>query len=299
MPNTTEKQEDIYLMPFWDHIEELFRKLKIVIFVLMISFFILMVIPGNLSFFANPFTNYEPLISIIFEIVREQTLPEGVELIGLDLTAPLTLYMNASFLIAFAVTLPVLFYQVYNFLNPALYTEERKELYPFLSSFFILFIIGLAFGYRVLSPRLILGVFPFFTIVGAEKVLSVQHFYGLLFTLTIATGVIFTMPVFLVLLVKFGIIETASISKNRLYLYGGLFILSMFITPDASIIGNALLFSPMIVLVEVGLVFAKRYESKNEIRPLSLFSYETTCKYCESEMDANQTFCPNCGRSQK
>lgn len=298
MPDDEEREKP-YLMPFWDHVEEFIKQFKAVLYVLVTSFIALMVLPGNLSFLENPSKNYQPLISIIFKIVRDQTLPQGVELIGFDLTAPLTLYMNASLLMAFAITFPVLFYQMYVFFNPAIYPEERGELYPFLASFLILIIIGLAFGYKVLSPSLILGEFSFFSAVGAERVLSVKYYYGHLFTLTIATGLIFTLPVFLVLLVKFGIIETKGISKNRQYLYGGLFIFSMFITPGGSMIGNALLFGPMIILMEVGLFFARRYERNNEIKPIHWFSHEMNCKYCESRMEDKQPFCPICGRSQR
>lgn len=293
-----EEGQDFSFMPFWDHVEELLKKLKSVIYTLIASFIALMVLPGNTSFLNDPLKNYQPIITIILKIVRDQALPPGVELIGFDPTAPLALYMSSSLMLASAITLPVLFYQIYNFCNPALYPGEKKGVYPFLLSFLLLFIIGLVFGYGVLTPRFILGVFPFFPAVGAEEVISVLHFYRLLFMLTVATGVIFTFPVFLILFVKFGIIETESLKKNRLYIYAGLFILTCFITPDGVLIGNTLLFLPMIVLMEAGLFFARRYEPNKEIKRVPWFPPEITCKYCGSRMRDNRTFCPNCGRSQ-
>ena len=115
----------------------------------------------------------------------------------MELVAPIELYLITSFVFGLAVTIPAIILFSY------------------------LFVIGLEFGYRVLTPYLIWAMFPFFSAVGSELVVSIMDFYNVLFLTTLVTGLIFTFPVFLVLLVKYGIVGTNLLARNRRYLYVG------------------------------------------------------------------------------
>lgn len=286
-------------MTFWDHAEELARRLKIVVGVLIFLAIALMILPANLSFFENPLEFYDPLIATLLRSTRQHVLPPDVRLIGLELAAPIELYVLASFIVAFALTMPVLAYQLYRFVDPALTPTERGNVYPFMASFSALFVGGILFGYRVVTPTIIWSIRPFFSIVGAEQVISVMDFYKILFVTTVASGIVFTFPVFLVLLVKYGIMGTDILTKNRMYLYAGLFILTCVITPDGGLIGHFVLMTPMIILIESGIFFAKRYEKKGAVRHAPWLPTKTRCRFCERVLAPSTIFCPSCGRSQK
>jgi len=286
-------------MTFWDHIEEFAKRLKIAIYTLVASTIIIMVLPANPSFFNNPFEFYDPLVAVILRAVREHILPPNVKLIGLEISAPIELYVIASFIIGLAITAPVFAYEIYRFIDPALYPHERGDVYPFLLSFFTLFIAGLAFGYIVLTPILIRATFPFFAAVGAELYISIMDFYTIIFITTLITGLTFTFPVFLVLLVKYGIMETSLIRKNRKYVYIGWFIITAIITPDGGPIADLILFIPTILLIETGILFARRYEKKGEVRRARWLPDEVKCKSCGKEISSDTLFCPKCGKSQK
>jgi sec-independent protein translocase protein TatC len=286
-------------MSFWEHTEELVRRLKVVLYTLVISTVLMMVLPANFSFLNNPFEFYEPLVGVILRGVREQVLPQEVKLIGLEFVAPIELYFVASFIIGLAITAPVLAYEIFKFLDPALYPHERRDVYPFMSAFLLLFVIGMVFGYEILTPVLIRATIPFFTVVGAEPIISIMDFYTIVFITTIITGACFTFPVFIVLLVKYGIMGTQTLRKRRVYVYLALFVITALITPDGGPIADLLLFIPIITLVELGILFARRYEKKGEARRFSLFTPGATCKFCGSNIPADTTFCPKCGKSQK
>ena len=284
-------------MPFWDHVNELAKRLKVVLYVLVVSTVLFMVLPSNLSFLSNPLQFYDPLVALVLRQIRAQILPPDVSLIGYELTVPLELYMIASFVMGFIVSIPVIAYEIYRFIDPALYPHERRAVYPFVLSFTALFIVGASFGYVILMPFMIWGLFPFFTAMGAARIISIMDFYNMVFVSTVLSGLIFTWPVFFVLLVRFGILRTSMITSNRKYVYAAMYIITAFVTPDGGPLADVMLFIPMAALTEVAVFFGKRYEKS---RPVTIVPAKTglRCRFCTAEMEPGKTFCDNCGKAQ-
>ena len=284
-------------MPFWDHVNELAKRLKVVLYVLVVSTIIFMVFPSDLSSLSNPLQFYDPLVALILRQIRAQMLPPNVRLIGYELTVPMELYLIASFIMGFAVSIPVLAYEIYRFVDPALYPHERKAVYPFVLSFTALFVVGATFGYKILTPFMIWALFPFFTAVGAERIISIMDFYKMVFVSTLMSGLIFTWPVFFILLVRFGILKTSMITSNRKYVYAAMYIITAFGTPDGGPLADLMLFIPMVVLTETAVYFGRRYERS---KPMTSAPTKTVprCRFCAAEIEPGKTFCDNCGRAQ-
>ena len=122
----------------------------------------------------------------------------------------------------------------------------------------------------------------------------------MIFFTVLISGVLFTIPAFFVVLVKFGIIHTKTITKQRKYIYAGLAIAAMVISPGASPIGDLYLFIALLALVEVSVFVGKRYEGKlgngDAQSLLSKWFSTPTCKFCHSVIEENQAFCPKCKR---
>jgi sec-independent protein translocase protein TatC len=276
---------------------ELAKRVKVVLYVLVISTVLFMVLPADFSHLGNPFVFYDPLVALVLRQIRAQVLPPDVMLIGYELTAPMELYLIASFVFGFAVTIPVLAYEIHRFIDPALLPHERQAVYPFVASFSILFLLGAAFGYAVLMPITLWALFKFFIVVGAEQIISIMDFYNMVFVSTIFSGLTFTWPVFFVLLVKFGIANTSMLSKNRKYVYGIMFIVVMFITTDGGPLVDAMLLLPMAVLTETAIFFGRRYEKARPIidRPAKS---GPRCRFCSAEIEPGKAFCDACGRAQ-
>jgi len=284
-------------MPFWDHMSELAKRLKVVLYVLVVSTVLFMVLPSDFTHPGNPFVFYDPLVALILRQIRAQVLPPGVMLIGYELTAPMELYLIASFVFGFAVTVPVLAYEIHRFIDPALYPNERRAVYPFVASFSILFALGATFGFVILMPLTLWALFKFFTVVGAEQIISIMDFYNMVFVSTIFSGLTFTWPVFFVLLVKFGIANTSMISRNRKYVYGVMLIAIMFITTDGGPLVDTMLMAPMIVLTETAIFFGRRYE-KSRPAAEALAKGGPRCRFCAAKIEPEKAFCDACGKAQ-
>jgi sec-independent protein translocase protein TatC len=271
---------------FLGHFAELTKRLKVVIFTFIIATIVMLVLPGNTDFFAMT-GDYQPLMSVFLKAVRETNLPPDVRLIALQIGDPITLYVMA-----------VLAYEIYKFVDPALHSHERKAMYPFVAVVFTLFITGAIFGYFFLFPAFVYSMFPFFTAVGAEMVFSIMDFYNLLFFTIIVSGLIFTIPAFFVLLVKFGVIHTSVFNRKRKYVYLGIVVLAMLITPGATPQGNLYLSIALLALFEISMFMGRRYERHPNMPQFTLFP-KSTCRFCNKEVDSKSNFCPNCNKSLK
>jgi sec-independent protein translocase protein TatC len=280
---------------FLGHFAELTKRLKVVIFTFIVATIIMLALPGNTDFLALT-GDYQPLMSVFLRTVREMNLPPDVRLIALQIGDPITLYVMAAFVFSLAITMPVLAYEIYKFVDPALHPHEKKAIYPFVAVVLALFIAGAFFGYFFLFPAFVYSMFPFFTAVGAEMMFSIMDFYNILFFTIIVSGLIFTIPAFFVLLVKFDIIHTKMFSRKRKYVYLGIVVLAMLITPGATPQGNLFLTIALVALFEISMFMGKRYERHPATSSIKLFQ-KPTCKFCNKEVDGKSSFCPNCRKS--
>ncbi len=280
------------------HINELAKRMKVVLSTLLVSLILVLFLPASLDFLGN-LDNYQPWVSVFLRSIRESVLSPDIKLLALEMTDPIELYVVASFVISLVITLPVLTYEIYRFIEPALYPAEKKAIYPFITIVFSLFVVGAVFGYYILFPFFIQSMFPFFIAVGAELTFALMDFYNVLFLTVVGTGAIFTFPAFFVLLVKFGILGTSIFRKNRKYVYVALLFLAMFISPGSSPQGNLFLFLPMVILLEASILVARHYEKGEKRRWLPKIFSKPRCKFCNAKLKSSKAFCTSCGKSQE
>ena len=108
------------------------------------------------------------------------------------------------------------------------------------------------------------------------------------------------MPVFFVLLVRFGILKTSAVTTRRRYVYAALYIVTAIVTPDGGPIADIALFIPMAFLLEVAVFFGKRYEKehpKADIMREEKQVYQK-CRFCGELLTTGDVFCPACGKSR-
>jgi sec-independent protein translocase protein TatC len=285
---------------FWEHIGEFIKRMKIVLGVFLVSLMVMLILPANGDFFALT-NNYKPLMSVLLTYIANMYLPQGTTLFAASMSDPITLYVYAALVFAIGITLPVFAYEAYKFIDPALYPNEKKAVFPYVTAASILFVFGSIFGFFFLAPSFIQGFFPFYAAVGAMQMLPIMDFYSIFFFTIIISGALFTIPVFFTLLVKFKIVKTKSVTKNRKYIYAGLAIAAMLISPGATPIGDLYLFLALAVLFEASIFAGKRFEPKipmvaQPFKQTTLFS-TPVCKYCNSLASDNVAFCPQCKRS--
>src|SRR5215472_15400512 len=150
-------------LPIWDHISELAARIKIWLISFVGATVFYLVVPGDLSFLKNPFQIYHPLIATILLGIRNWLLPSQYTLIGANVTTPLEILAIGAAVFGFATSLPVLAYEAYKFIDPAIKPSEKQSIFPFVTAFTILFLVGALFAYLVLLPFIFFFSLPFFS----------------------------------------------------------------------------------------------------------------------------------------
>ena len=253
-------------MSFMVHIKELINRLRTIIIAVVISTIAAMLVPVSLDFLdvsvINP--NYTTLTSLTIINLQERFLPAEAELLPLSFLAPLEVYFFVAIILGVVISMPVISYEVYKFINPALYKHERKAILQFIASFVGLFAFGFILGYLYIVPLSVQTIFIFSDLLNLPPTYAFSEFFSLVGFALLACGLILTLPAFLVLLVKAGILKTKTLTGNRKYLYGFLIIAIALIDPDPGLVTEALIFLPLVILTEISILIAKRIEKNRE-----------------------------------
>jgi len=182
-------------------------------------------------------------------------LPEGSTMIAIDVASPFLTPFKLALLLSFILAIPIVLYQLWAFVAPALYRQEKRLARPLLYSSVILFYAGCAFAYFAVFPL----VFGFFTRVAPEGVTvmtDISKYLDFVMTLFLAFGITFEVPIATIILVATGITTIDQLSKARGYVVVGAFALGMVLTPP-DVISQTLLALPMWLLFEVGILMAR------------------------------------------
>lgn len=250
-------------MTFRDHLIELLNRLRMILYSVIISTIIVMVMPVSADFSATNLF-YTTITSSVIRNLQERLFPAEAELLPLSFLAPLEVYVFVSLILGVIISLPVISYELYKFINPALYGHERKAALQFVLSFAGLFIFGFVIGYLYVMPATMQTLFLFSNLLDLPPKYDFAAFFSIVGFGLLLCGLIFTFPTYIVLLVKAGILETRYITRNRKYLYGGLLILIALLDPEPGLITEGLLFIPLVILTEVSIIIAKRIEKARE-----------------------------------
>jgi sec-independent protein translocase protein TatC len=222
-----------------------------------------MIFPLEFNLTSNLWYN-TTIASFVISKILEDIIPPGVELLPLSWDAPLQVYVYVSLVIGVVISSPVIAYELRKFINPALHEHERKDFVPFVASFTSLFIFGFFLGYFLVMPVtvrvLLLSAEPF----GLSPKYGFAQFFSLVAGGLLACGFVMTFPIYLILLTKAGIIKTEQYKKNRKYIYGALLIIISLIDPDPTLITEAFLGIPLIIILEVAVKIAHRFEKSSQ-----------------------------------
>jgi len=275
-----------------EHIEELRRRFKVIFISLVLTIVLVLLLPlrpQELLGLDNVY--WTTPVKLFLDGIRSYVLPPGWVLIGFHVNEPLEVLLVASLVLGFALAVPVIAYEVYRFIDPALKEKERGAIYPVVVAATGLFLVGILFGYFILAKFIFFALQPFFVAVGAQTVLDVSDFYFVVFLSVIFSGVAFTTPVFVFLLIRFGVLSPKFFSKNRVIIWAVTYVATAFITPDGGPLLDVILFVPVIILLEAAVFIGRRYAPETELQT------SPKCNYCGEELDVSKTFCVNCGRS--
>lgn len=235
-------------MPLTEHLRELrVRLLRSIVAFLIAS---------GVSFY---FAKY------IFEFLKipvVRSYPQ-VDLITLSPTEPLFILIKISLMVGFILASPVILFEIWRFVEPALYPHEKRLFIPLLISSILLFVSGGVFAYFVVLPlalKFLLGLG--FSQLAATPYLSVNMYISFVLKMLIAFGIAFEMPVFLYMLQRAGVVSEEQLKKFRRYFIVVAFLIGALIAPDVST--QVLMAVPLLILYEVSILLGKMARKKEK-----------------------------------
>lgn len=188
-------------------------------------------------------------------------LPAGGQMIATAVTTPFFVPMKVAMMAAFLVTLPHTLYQLWAFIAPGLYDQEKKLMVPLIASGTVLFLFGMAFAFYVVFPVVfgfIIGVAP----EGVAVMTDIGEYLDFVLTLFFAFGLAFEVPIAVVMAVRFGWVSVDALKEARGYVVVGAFVIGAIFTPP-DIISQFMLAVPVWLLYELGIVVAGMTRAKS------------------------------------
>jgi sec-independent protein translocase protein TatC len=184
-------------------------------------------------------------------------LPAGSTMIATGVISPFLVPMKVTLLLAFILALPWVFYQLWAFVAPGLYTHEKRLVLPLVISSSLLFIGGVAFCYFFVFGR----VFQFIGEFAPSSIAvtpDIENYLDFVMSMCLAFGFTFEVPVAVVILVRMGIVSIEKLKEIRSYVIVGAFVISAIVTPP-DVVSQLALAIPMCLLYELGLLIAPMF----------------------------------------
>ena len=223
-------------MPFLDHLEEfrwrLVKSLGTILLGGVVTFYY---IDPLIDFLIKPTQNLEsPMDLQVLKVQGMFMIKWGIALIG-----------------GIVLTIPVLTYHIWKFIAPGLYMNERRYVAPLIIFTYLSFLIGLTFAYTVIIPFSL----EFFTSVGMEGIqnnFSINYYFNFVTWLMIGSGLIFELPVLVLILSLFGLLTPEFMGHYRKHAIVIILVLSAFITPPDPV-SLVLMSIPLLLLYELSI----------------------------------------------
>ena len=228
-------------LPFLDHLKELRLRL-------IRSFIAVVVIFLPLVFFSNEI--YELASSPL-----QALMPENSSMIATQVASPFLSPLKLSFYLSLMISIPYFFSEMWRFIAPGLFKNEKKFALGLVLSSVLLFYLGILFAYFLVFP-LICGFFTSVTPDGVKVMTDISSYLDFILSIFLAFAIAFEIPVLIFLLNWTGITSPESLAEKRPYVIVGCFILGMLLTPP-DVISQTLLAVPAWFLFEVGLLLSR------------------------------------------
>lgn len=245
-------------MTFWDHFDVLRASILRVAAVLLVT---------TIGLFAFKDFLFDDLLLAPakgdFFLYRWLGADFSLDLQNIELTAQFMIHMKMAFMCAIVLTFPYFIYQIWKFIAPALYDNERKKVrnaFLFSSG---LFYFGVAVGFLLIFP-LMLNFFADYQV--SESVtnnFSLSSYISLLTSMVLTFGIVFEFPVIIALLSAIGIIKKQTMKKYRRHAICAVVILAAVITPSGDPFSLVVVAVPLYLLYEFGVMICKSDTSES------------------------------------
>lgn len=164
-------------------------------------------------------------------------------------------HLQVALIVGVMLSSPVVLYQVIRFVVPGLLAKERRILSVGLPLSLLLFVVGIVFAYQVILP-LAYKFFLGFSSDSLEPMISIGNYVAFVFRLVLPFGLVFQLPLFVLILTSIGVLSPAFLVRSRKYMILVIVIVATVLTPP-DVISQTLMALPMLILYEVSIVLAR------------------------------------------
>ncbi len=258
-------------MSFWQHLEALRWHLTrsiiaVVVFAVVaflnrkIIFDDIILAPRDSEFITNR------LLCKLADILSFKSLcfeSFDLTIINIKMSGQFLTHMYISIIAGIILTIPYIIWEIWSFIKPALYKNERKYTNYAVISSSMLFIIGILFSYFLIVPLTVNFLGTYHVSEFVQNQVSLKSYVNTVVSVTFAVGIVFELPIFMYFFTKVGLVTPSFLKKNRKYMLVICLILSAIITPP-DVFSQVLVCIPLIGLYEISILISKRVYTKRQ-----------------------------------
>jgi sec-independent protein translocase protein TatC len=231
-------------MSFLEHLEELRKRIVYSVIAIAVGFF-------ACWGYAEKIVGW--MQQPIMDALKHNGMPQT--LVYLNPTDPFNLYLKIGALAGVFVTCPFVLYQVWMFISPGLYRNEKRYVVPFMVSTIALFLSGGYFGYKLVYPaalEFLIGYGKQF-----QPMITIHEYTDLFLTVILGLGLVFELPILVFFLALMGVVSAGWMWRNVRYSILVIFIIAAIITPTTDILNMCIFAAPMVVLylLSIGIAY--------------------------------------------
>ena len=249
-PDRFAAEEDLPRMGFFEHLEEFRRRLITSLIALAAAFGI-------------AWSRAEWLFEVLAQPVR-RFLPPGQNLAYTTLTEPFLLYFRVALLGGLILASPIILWQVWLFVAPALYRREKRYAIPFLLASVFFFLCGCAFGYLEAFPVVV----GFLVGMGSQfqAVITINEYLSTATKIILGLGLCFELPILIFFLTRMGVVSERWLLKKFKYAVLVVFIIAAVITPTPDVATQTVFAVPMLLLYLLGVAISWIFRRRDRAR---------------------------------
>jgi sec-independent protein translocase protein TatC len=261
-------------MTFWEHLDEfrtvLFRSAFVVVALMVVVFCFKSFVFDTIIFsprtsdfiiykWLNQFASIKPWLAA-FGVDSFQ-----IDLINIEMAAQFITHVSVSFWLGFVLSVPFILYQLWTFVQPALYPNEKKSIMIAFSFCSILFFIGIMVGYFMVFPLTIKFLGTYQVSDWVENQISLKSYISMFTWLILMMGLVFEMPVLIHVLSRLGIVTKKFLRKYRKHAVVVLLILAAAITPSGDAFTMSVVAMPLYLLYEFSILVCVEHKTEDEV----------------------------------
>jgi len=196
------------------------------------------------------------------EFILRPVTQRGIQVIATKVSESLMMQLKLSLVMAFVISMPLIIWQVWRFVAPALYPKEKRLFLPFFLAMVLLFAFGIVFSYVTVFPLAINLFYEAGTGI-ATSMWSVEGYFNFVLSFVLPFGLMFELPVVVYLLARHGKVSGQSLSRARRYFVLGAAVAAAILTPP-DVVSQVLLLLPLLALYELSVLIARIVQKKEK-----------------------------------